>query len=214
MKLYGDRISGNCYKPALLLTQLGRPFQWISVDIRKGETRNPDFLAKNPNGRVPVLELAPGAFLSESNAILFYLAEGTPYLPDDSLERATVLQWLFFEQYSHEPYIATSRYWRYVLNKAEEYRAELDAKRSGGIVALGVMEAVLSGQDWFAAGRYTIADIALYAYTHLAHEGGFDLTPYPAIRAWLGRVEVQPGYLPMTALPVSTGLSSSVFPSA
>lgn len=200
LKLYGDRISGNCYKPALLLDQLGCSFEWVPVDILRGETRTPEFLAMNPNGRVPVLEVEPGRFLAESNAILVYLAEGTPFLPSDPFERAQVLQWLFFEQYSHEPYIATSRYWRSVLNQAERYRAELDAKRLGGYAALDVMEGVLSRRDWFVGGRYTVADIALYAYTHVADEGGFDLAAYPAIRAWLGRVEAQPGYKPMAEL--------------
>lgn len=201
LKLYGDRVSGNCYKAALLLTQLGRAFQWISVDILAGETRRPEFLAMNPNGRVPVLEIEPGAFLAESNAILFHLAERTPLLPSDSFERAKTLQWLFFEQYSHEPYIATSRYWRRVLNQAERYRAELDAKQPGGYAALGVMERILSREDWFVGGRYTIADIALYAYTHIANEGGFDLASFPGIRTWIRRVEAQPGYMPMSDLP-------------
>jgi glutathione S-transferase len=196
LKVYGDRISGNCYKLKLLLTQLGRSFEWVDIDIVKGETRTPQFLAMNPNGRVPVLELEPGTWLAESNAILCYLADGTPYWPTAGLERARVLQWLFFEQYSHEPYIATSRFWiRYLGGDA--YAKPLAEKRPGGEAALALMERELAGRDWFAAGRYTIADIALYAYTHVAPEGGFDLEPYPAIRAWLRRVEAQPGYVPM-----------------
>jgi glutathione S-transferase len=196
-KVYGDRISGNCYKVKLLLTQLGRKFDWVDIDVLKGETRTPEFLAMNPNGRVPVLTIKPGVHLAESNAILCYLADGTPYLPEDRLERARVLQWLFFEQYSHEPYIATSRFWIRYLDGAETHREKLAEKRPGGEAALGMMEGELRARDWFASGRYTIADIALYAYTHVAHEGGFDLAPYPAIRAWLRRVEAQPGYAPM-----------------
>jgi glutathione S-transferase len=197
MKVYGDRWSGNCYKAKLLLTLLDIPFDWVEIDVPSGATRRPEFLAMNPNGRVPLLEIAPGTWLPESNAILCYLAEGTPYLPPDRLDRARVMQWLFFEQYSHEPYIATSRYWIWYLKKEAEYREQLAAKRPGGEAALAVMERELGQRDWFAAGRYTIADIALYAYTHVAHEGGFDLTPYKHIRAWLARVAEQPGHIPM-----------------
>jgi glutathione S-transferase len=197
LKVYGDRISGNCYKLKLLLAQLGRPFEWIDVDVLKRETRTPEFLAMNPNGRVPVLEIEPGVHLVESNAILCYLADGTPYLPEGRLERARVLQWLFFEQYSHEPYVATSRFWIRYLGGGEEYRARLAEKRAGGEAALAIMEGELREREWLAAGRYTIADIALYAYTHVAHEGGFDLALYKAVRAWLRRVEAQPGYTPM-----------------
>jgi glutathione S-transferase len=198
-KIYGDRYSGNCYKAKLLLSLLGRGFEWVDIDVTKGESRTPEFLAMNPNGKVPVLEIEPGTWLGESNAILCYLAEGTPYLPEDRLARARAFEWLFFEQYSHEPYIATSRYWIRYLGKAEEYRAQLDAKRPGGYAALGVMERTLGERDWLAvgAGRCTVADIALYAYTHVAHEGGFDLSGFPAIRAWLGRVAALPGYAPM-----------------
>ena len=196
-KVYGDRLSGNCYKVKLLLTQLGHPFEWVEIDVPGGQTRKPEFLAMNPNGRVPLLEIERGVWLPESNAILCYLADGSPYLPDDRLERARALQWLFFEQYSHEPYIATSRYWIFYLNKAEEYAEQLAAKRPGGYAALGVMEGQLSQRDWLVANRYTVADIALYAYTHVAHEGGFDLAGYPALREWLKRVEAQPGYVPM-----------------
>ena len=200
LTVYGDPFSGNCYKVGLLLALLGRPFRWISLDVRKGETRTPAFLAKNPNGRVPILEIEPGTVLAESNAIICYLAEGTDYLPPPGLERARVLQWLFFEQYSHEPYIATSRYWIHYLGKPQEYREQLAGKRPGGLAALGVMEGELSRRDWFVGDRYTIADIALYAYTHVADEGGFDLGPYPGIRAWLARVAAQPGHVPMEAI--------------
>jgi glutathione S-transferase len=197
MKVYGDRWSGNCYKVKLLLNLLGIAYEWQEIEVTSGVTRKPDFLAMNPNGRVPVLEIEPGTWLAESNAILCYLAEGTPYLPTDRLERGRAMQWLFFEQYSHEPYIATSRYWIRYLGKAEEYREQLAAKRPGGEAALAVMEGELARRDWFAGGRYTIADIALYAYTHVAHEGGFDLAPYKAVRAWLARVARQPGHVEM-----------------
>jgi glutathione S-transferase len=197
MKVYGDRWSGNCYKVKLLLNLLGIAYEWQEIEVTSGVTRKPDFLAMNPNGRVPVLEIEPGTWLAESNAILCYLAEGTPYLPTDRLERGRAMQWLFFEQYSHEPYIATSRYWIRYLGKAEEYREQLAAKRPGGEAALAVMEGELARRDWFAGGRYTIADIALYAYTLVAHEGGFDLAPYKAVRAWLARVARQPGHVEM-----------------
>jgi glutathione S-transferase len=197
MKVYGDRWSGNCYKAKLLLTLLRIPFEWVEINVASGATRKPEFVAMNPNGRVPLLEIAPGTWLPESNAILCYLAEGTPYLPADRLDRARVMQWLFFEQYSHEPYIATSRYWIWYLKKEAEYREQLAAKRPGGEAALAVMDRELGQRDWFAAGRYTIADIALYAYTHVAHEGGFDLALYPHVGAWLQRVAEQPGHVPM-----------------
>lgn len=197
LKLYGDRQSGNCYKPKLLMRLLGIPFEWVEVDVPGGGTRTPAFLAMNPNGRVPLLEIEPGTWLAESNAMLCWLAEGTPWMPEDRLQRAFVMQWLFFEQYSHEPYIATSRYWLHYLKQPERYRDQLEAKRPGGYAALAVMEGALSRADWFVADRYTIADIALYAYTHVAHEGDFDLNPYPAVRAWLSRVAAQPGHVPM-----------------
>ena len=197
MKVYGDRLSGNCYKVKLMLSLLGIPYDWQEIVVTSGITRKPDFLAMNPNGRVPVLEIEPGSWLAESNAILCYLAEGTPYLPVDRLDRARVMQWLFFEQYSHEPFIATSRFWIRYLGKAEEYREQLAAKRPGGEAALAVMEGELGKRDWFAGDRYSIADIALYAYTHVADEGGFDLASYPAVRAWLGRIAAQPGHVEM-----------------
>ena len=198
LKVYGNLMSGNCYKVKLLLTQLEMPFEWIDIDILKGESRTPDFLAKNPNGRIPVLEIEPGRFLSESNAILYYLSEGTDLLPKDHLQRSQVLQWLFFEQYSHEPYIATSRFLIHFLGKADEYKEELEKKREHGYAALDVMEKHLANHNYFVAERYTIADIALYAYTHVAHEGGFDLSKYQAIPAWLERVKSQPRHTTIT----------------
>jgi glutathione S-transferase len=195
-RLYDYLPSGNGYKVRLLLTQLGLPFERVELDIERGETRTPGFLAKNPNGRIPVLELAPETFLAESDAILFYLAEGTPLLPADRLERARVLQWMSFEQYSHEPNIATVRHW-VMIGTAGERRELVAAKREAGYAALGVMEQHLRANAFFVAGRYTIADIALYAYTHVAGEGGFDLGPFPAVRAWLDRVRAQPGHVPI-----------------
>jgi glutathione S-transferase len=197
-RLYDFLPSGNGYKIRLLLTQLEIPFERIEVDILKGETRTPEFLKKNPNGRIPTLEIEPGKFLAESNAILFYLAEGTPFLPDARWERAQVLQWMFFEQYSHEPNIATSRFWLQHFDLTEERRKALEQKCELGYAALNVMERHLSRHTFFVADRYSIADIALYAYTHVADEGGFELSRFPAIRSWLDRVRTQPKHIPIT----------------
>ena len=199
MRLYDFLESGNGYKVRLALHQLGIPFERVEMDIVAGATRTPGFLAKNPNGRIPTLELPDGTFLAESNAILFYLADGTPLLPTDRLERAQVLQWMFFEQYSHEPNIATSRYWLHHVELTPERRAALVEKKRAGDAALGVMETHLASRTFFVGERYTIADIALYAYTHVADEGGFDLEPFPAVRAWLARVASQPRHVPITA---------------
>ena len=198
LRLYDYLPSGNGYKVRLLLRLLGRPFELVEKDIVKGETRTPEYLAKNANGRIPLLELEDGIFLPESNAILFYLAEGTPFLPEDRLSRAQALQWMFFEQYSHEPNIAVVRFWLQHADMTPEREAMLPARREGGYAALDVMEGQLQGRNWFVGGGITIADIALYAYTHVAHEGGFDLDGYPAVRAWLDRVAAQPGYVPIT----------------
>ena len=201
MILHDYLPSGNGYKVRLLLAQLGIPFRRIEYDTARGETRTPDFLDRiNPNGRVPVLETDAGEFLAESDAILFYLADGTPFLPEARMERARVLQWMFCEQYSHEPNIAVARAWVHVfgLEMTGERRLALEAKRRLGYDALDVMERHLAGDDFFVGGRYTVADIALYAYTHVAHEGGFDLAAYPAVRAWMGRVAAQPGHIPIT----------------
>ncbi|HEY9674663.1 MAG TPA: glutathione S-transferase family protein [Waterburya sp.] len=195
LRLYDFLPSGNGYKVRLLLTQLGIPFERVEVNILTGESRTPEFLRKNSNGRIPVLEIEKGKFLAESNAILFYLSEGTEFFPDDSFERAQVMQWLFFEQYSHEPYIATSRYWISVLGKADEYQQAIAQKRESGYAALSVMEKHLTDWSFFVGNRYTIADIGLFAYTHVADEGGFELTPFPAIQAWLERVKAQPRYI-------------------
>jgi len=197
LRLYDYLPSGNGYKVRLLLHQLGIPFERVELDIVRGETRTPDFLARNPNGRIPTLELEDGTHLAESNAILWYLAEGTRFLPAERLDRARVLQWMCFEQYSHEPNIATVRFWLHT-ELTDERRALLPAKRASGEAALGVMECHLRARPFFVGDRYTIADIALYAYTHVAGEGGFDLEPYAAVRAWLDRVRGQPGHVPIT----------------
>ena len=198
LKLYDFLESGNGYKVRLLLHQLDIPFERVELDVMNGASRTPEFLARNRNGRIPLLELEDGTALAESNAIQFYLAEGTPFLPTGRLERAQVLQWMFFEQYSHEPYIAVVRAWTHWPSRAPSNPDEIAARRARGYDALAVMEDHLHHRDWFASGRYTIADIALYAYTHVAREGGFDLSPYPAVNAWLARVRSQPRHIPIT----------------
>ena len=197
LRLYDNHTSGNGYKPRLLLAHLGRAFERIEVDIDKGASRTPAFLEKNPNGRIPVLELEDGTCLAESNAILFYLAEGSRFLPSDRLARAQTLQWMFFEQNSHEPCIAVVRHWLHLGALTDLQRAQLTAKREGGHAALAVMEGHLGRADWFGGEGMTIADIALYAYTHVAGEGGFDLGAYPGVWAWLDRVAAEPGHVPM-----------------
>ena len=200
MRLHDNLSSGNGYKVRLLLAQLGLPYERVEYDIDRGETRTEGFLEKvNANGRVPVLETDDGELLPESGAILFYLAEDTPFLPEGRFERARVLQWMFFEQNSHEPNVATRRFWiTHEVEMTEERRAALEPKRKLGYAALGVMEGHLEDHDYFVAGRYSIADIALYAYTHVAGEGGFDLGRFPAIRAWIERVKAQPAHIPIT----------------
>jgi len=199
IRLHDNLSSGNAYKVRLLLTQLQIPFQRVKYDIDKGETRTAEFLAKNPNGRVPLLELAPGRFLAESNAMLCYLAEATRFMPNDRLQRGEVMQWLFFEQYSHEPNIATVRYWiTHKVAMTEFRRIALPVKRQDGIAALGVMERHLARRDWLVGGAHSIADIALYAYTHVADEGGFELGGFPAIGAWIKRVAAQPDHIAIT----------------
>ncbi len=192
--------SGNGYKVRLLLTQLNIPFRYHEHDVMQGATHTPDFLKMNPNGKIPVLVMPDNKILFESNAILTYLAEGTDFLPSDSWERALVMQWLFWEQYSHEPYIATSRFWTHLMNP-DDFRDKLNEARPKGLKALNMMEDHLSANPFFVGGRYTIADIALYAYTHVSHEGGFSLEPFPAIRAWLGRVKEQPNHITIDYKP-------------
>ncbi|MBW4644098.1 MAG: glutathione S-transferase family protein [Goleter apudmare HA4340-LM2] len=195
LRLYDFLPSGNGYKLRLLLTQMGMPFERVEVNILKGETRTPEFLSKNPNGKIPVLEIEPGKYLAESNAILVYLSEGTEFLPYDRFLRAQVLQWLFFEQYSHEPFIATPRFWISILGKEKENHAAIKQKQELGYVALKVMEKHLTSRKFFVGERYTIADIALFAYTHVADEGGFDLIQFPAIQAWIEQIKALPGYI-------------------
>ena len=198
LRLYDYLPSGNGYKVRLLLTHLGLSFELIELDIMRGETRTPDFLRKNPNGRIPLLELEDGTLLPESNAILYYLARDTPFFPQARLAQARVLQWMCFEQYSHEPNIATARHWIQHVGITPEREAALADKQRLGRAALEVMAGHLSGRAYFVGKAYSIADIALYAYTHVAHEGGFDLAPYAAIAAWLARVRAQPRHIPIT----------------
>ena len=206
LRLFDFRDSGNGYKIRLMLSHLARAYERVEVDILNGGSRTPGFLAMNPNGRIPVLEISSDGYLAESNAILWYLAEGTRFIPADRLARARTLQWMFFEQYSHEPNIAVARHWIRHLGLDDERRARLPARHAGGHAALAVMERYLRRADWFGAPGMTIADIALYAYTHVADEGGFDLTGYPHVTAWLDRVDDQPGHCPM--LPAPTGIVS------
>jgi len=195
--LYGNAISGNCWKPAFMLRQRRLPFRWVEIDILRGASRTPAFLAMNPNGRVPLLQLPDGRQLAESNAMLLHLGEGTHWLPQDAYDRAKVYEWLFFEQYSHEPAIATVRFWVARLNKGEEWREKIAATMVQGHAALGVMEQQLARTAFLAGETPTLADIALYAYTHVAGEGGYRLDGYPAVRGWLARFAAVPGFVAM-----------------
>jgi glutathione S-transferase len=194
--------SGNCYKPRLLMAKLGQPFTHVEVSSHVGATRSAEYLAKNPNGMVPLLELDDGRLLAESNAILIYLAEGTRFLPADRYRRGLAYQWLFFEQYSHEPYIAVRKAILTFPERAKDATPErLELTLTRGNKALGVMEKQLSQTPFFAGDEISIADIALYAYTHDAYKGGFDLGAYPAVSAWLERVRADPGHVPEEWLP-------------
>ena len=195
MKLFNVAYSGNSYKVRLLLVPSGIPCDIVEVDILKGESRTSEFLKINPNGRTPVLD-DNGFVLAESNAILAYLARGTKFLPEDRKKFALVFQWMFFEQYSHEPFIATSRFWLQHKPDSPERTAALAARRDGGWAALKILEEHLARNDFFVAD-YSIADIALFAYTHVAHEGGFPLDDFPKIRGWIERVRAQPRFAPM-----------------
>jgi glutathione S-transferase len=199
LKLYEYASSGNCYKIRLLLNQLAIPYQRIPIDILQGESRTAEFLAMNAVGKTPTLEIKPGQYLAESNAIIYYLSDGTNFLPSDSWERAQVMQWLFFEQYSHEPNIATVRYWISIAKIADKKRDLIAQKQELGYAALRVMEQHLAKHDYFVGNLYSIADIALYAYTHVAAEGDFDLSQFPAILAWCDRIIHQPNYLTISA---------------
>ena len=201
LELYDYLDSGNGYKIRLMLAHLGLAYRHHEVDIMRGQTRTPQFLAINPNGRIPVLRLDSGQYLTESDAILWYLAEGTDYLPTDRFARAQVLQWMFFEQYSHEPYVATPRFIVRHLAADDPRRAELPKRLANGRAALAIMEAHLREHDYFVAGGYTIADIALYAYTHVAEDGGLELAPYPRLNAWLKRVAGQPRHVGLFERP-------------
>ena len=195
--VYGDYRSGNCYKIKLMLELLGLPYEWVAVDILKGETQSEAFLAKNPNGKIPVLELEDGTCLWESNAILNFLADGSEFLPTEPRLRTQVLQWQFFEQYSHEPYVAVARFIQLYQGLPAERQKEYEECHVRGYKALKVMELQLSRTPYLVGEHYSIADIALYAYTHVADEGGFDLTAYPAIRGWLERVASHPRHVGM-----------------
>ena len=195
--VYGMRESGNCYKVKLLLEQLGEQYQWREIDIFKGESRDRDFLARNPVGEVPTMQLPDGSYLAQSNAILFFLAEETPFLSSSRLQRAQILQWMFFEQYNHEPYIAVARRIRKFCPPYHEETAKLPDLEKRGHAALAVMEQHLADNDFFVGGKYSIADIALYAYTHVADEGGFELVQYPNIQRWIEDIKIQPGYVGM-----------------
>lgn len=197
MRVLGDINSGNCFKVKLLLEQLELQYEWVHIDILKKESRTPSFLALNPKGQIPVLEIEPGKVMTESNAILHYLADGTDYFSTDRLERARILEWMFFEQYTHEPSVASARYIVRYLGRPAEREQLLQKKLSDGYEALTIMERHLQSNDFFAAGKYTIADIALYAYTHVAHEGGFNLANFPALQRWLKRINAQPRYVGM-----------------
>ena len=196
--LYDFLPSGNGYKVRLLLSHLRIPYTLVEKNILNGETRTADFLELNSSGRIPVLQLENGECLAESNAILMYLAEGTPFLSDDRLLKARTLQWMFFEQYNHEPNVAVVRFWKHYGDITPEEEALLPAKMKAGYAALDVMELQLSKNDFLVGGKYSIADIALYGYTHVAHEGGFDLSTYPAIKAWLLRVQSRPNHTLIT----------------
>jgi glutathione S-transferase len=195
--LYGDSKSGNCWKPAMMLHNRGLPFRWIEVDTLRGQSRTAEFLTLNPNGRVPLLQLPDGRLLAESNAMLLHLGEATDWLPSDDYARAKVYEWLFFEQYSHEPYIATVRFWVAHLGKREEWRDKIAERMPKGYAALGVMEKTLASTPFLVGSRPTLADVALYAYTHVAHQGDYALDGYPAVRAWLTRCAELPSFVPM-----------------
>jgi len=202
--LYSMQRSGNSYKVRLALAHLGLPYRLVEVDILKGESHTPEFLLKNPSGQVPLLEVAPGRHLAESNAILWYVAGGTPLAPEDRIDRAEALQWMFFEQHSIEPNIGAAYFWLALVKGGRELQQHaLEDWMEEGYRALRVMENHLKFNDYFAAGRYTIADIALYAYTHLAHLADYDLGTFPAIRRWLDRVAAQPGHIAMDWQPTA-----------
>lgn len=203
MKLHDNPLSGNGYKVRLLLAQLGIAYEYAPIDLFAGETRTPEFLAKNPLGKVPVLELDDGRTLPESNAILFWLARGTRFWPGDAFDQAIAVQWLCFEQRSHLPTVGATRYWLTLHRSplSDEQRTLVREQQERGRVALGVMEQRLAHHDFLAGHGYSIADVSLYAYTHMADQGGIDLAPFPAIRSWLVRVRAQPGHIGIEQRP-------------
>ena len=204
LTLYSMQRSGNSYKVRLALAQLLIPYRLVEIDILKGESRTPEFLAKNPNGQVPLLEAAPGRYLAESNAILWHLASGSRLRPENRIERAQALQWMFFEQHSIEPNIGAAYFWLTLVKGGRDLQQHaLEDWMEEGYRSLGVMENHLKQQRYFAADRYTVADIALYAYAHLAHECDFDLASFPAIRAWLARVAAEPDHVAMDWQPAN-----------
>ncbi len=196
LTLYDYMDSGNGYKCRLVLAHLGIPFKLVECDILKGETRTPEFLKRNPNGRIPTLELENGSHIFESGAIIWYLAEGTTLAPKDRKARAETLQWMFFEQYSHEPYIAVARFWKHYLPKLSPLQEmDLPNRMKGGYAALDIMEKHLATRRFFVDETFGLADVALYAYTHVAHEGEFDLSKYAHVNAWMARVAALPGHV-------------------
>jgi glutathione S-transferase len=197
--LYNSAVSGNCYKVRLLLAQLGLEFETEDVSVVDRSNRHELLGDLNPGLRVPTLVLDDGRPLAESNAILWYFGDGTQFVPEDAYERAQVLQWQFFEQYSHEPNIAVARFWKTYSGRPERFERERERLLAGGYAALDAMERHLEARAFFVGDRYSLADVSLYAYTHVAHEGDFDLEPYPAIRSWLGRVAAEPGHVPIDA---------------
>jgi glutathione S-transferase len=197
LKIYGDSRSGNCYKLQLLCAEMDIPYDWQEVDILAGATRTPEFLSMNANGKIPLLELPDGRYLAESNAILCYLADGGDFFGHDAFSRAEILQWMFFEQYSHEPFIATSRFIIRYLGSPPERQADLLQKQEGGYAALGVLERQLKEHTYIAGDKFSVADIALFAYTHVADEGDFDLAGFRAVNDWVERVKSRPGHIPM-----------------
>ncbi len=199
LTLHDDPISGNGFKIRLLLAFMGTSYHYKAYDILKGETHTPEFLNNvNPGGRIPVLELDDGRKLSESNAVLTYLGEGTSWVPSDPFTKAQMMSWLFWEQYSHEPNIATLRFWKHLPELTDVQKAQLQSKRSAGEAALALMEMQLSRTDWLVGDGPTLADIALYAYTHVAEEGNYDLSIYPAVQAWISRIAALPKYVSIT----------------
>ena len=198
MKIYGDSRSGNCYKIQLLLSLLGKSCDWEEVDILAGDTQTDAFKQKNPNGKIPLMELDDGRLMSESNAILHYIAAGSPLIPSSTFDYAKMLQWQFFEQYSHEPYIAVCRFIQLYLGLPEDRQAEYEQKQQGGYKALDVMEQQLQTSPYLVGEKLTLADISLFAYTHVAHEGGFSLDDYPAVKNWITLIKDQKQFISMT----------------